>query len=255
MRKPKAEYYAEGNIGSGDDSGVNSSPDIGGLMNDFSNQMNQALQNQKEQSALEMEHIKNNLLGALESQNDYMNKYQDEQNKQFQEYQKNQSSEFNSLFGDMESYYDRQLKNLRNQIDGFATTYNKSSNIQYGGSGGRDYGGGSGGSNSGIYFDGQDDDVQYNRATQNAKDLVSRGELSKKNADDLLKQIAGQGNSGVGWSATGKAEQDRKDRLNDSSVRQSEIDRAKNVIENRKDSGQNTKVQEDYLNRLLKGGS
>lgn len=105
-----------------------------------------------------------------------------------------------------------------------------------------------------IYFDGVDDDIQFNNTVRNAKKFVSEGKVSQSEADQIKREIAGLGNNGVGWTAENW--KDNQERMrNDPSYVQSEIERAKLVIENRQAAGLSTAGQEKYLTSLQDGSA
>ena len=79
--------------------------------------------------------------------------------------------------------------------------------------------------------------------TPPSSDRIVTGSSSSSNTKDY-----GKG------AATGQAAIDNEARLNsDPAFRQSEIERTKQVISNRKEAGMDTSVQERYLNRLITG--
>lgn len=215
------------------DDGVGSGVDLGGVLNDFANQTNQAIQQNNQEMSYKMSEISGNLLGIIQDQNSYLNDYKSEQN------------------------------NIINQLKSDLANASKYSGGSSGGSSGSSYervatvqstrmAEDSYSSGSSIYFDDVDDDIQYNNVVKNLKDLTSSGQVSQKKATEIKKEIAGLGNNGVGWSVenyVGTASR----LVNDPSYLSSEIERTKLVMENRQKAGLSTKLQEDHLNRLIRG--
>jgi hypothetical protein len=76
--------------------------------------------------------------------------------------------------------------------------------------------------------------------------------LTKQNAALNTQIKAGYGDNGAGWSAQG--EKDLNQKLQNSSFKNSEIDRAKAVIANREAAGMDTSLQKKYLNQLQTTG-
>jgi hypothetical protein len=99
-----------------------------------------------------------------------------------------------------------------------------------------------------IYNDDIPDDIQYNQIQR----TVNQSDLIYDKQQELKKQVSGLGNNGVGWTPSSGAELNK--RLESQDFRNSEMDRAKLVIENRRKEGLSTTLQEKYLKKLEAGG-
>lgn len=97
-----------------------------------------------------------------------------------------------------------------------------------------------------IYIDRDVDKDQYNTILSNIKGLVTAGTVNQSAADKAAKIVAGLGNEGkIREGATGY------DPLPTTKAEiESEVTRAKNVIENRKAAGLDTTLQENYLKAI-----
>lgn len=102
-----------------------------------------------------------------------------------------------------------------------------------------------GGDNS-IYYDNVADDVQYKQV----QNYVGGLSVSDKEKQTIKSSVAGLGNNGENFNANHWSETEQRLKT-DTSFVQSEIERAKLVIENRKSSGLDISKQEKYLNQLM----
>ena len=199
------------------DDGVGDDVDLGGLMSDFANQTNQALQQNNQEMSYQLSEVAGNLFDVIGQQNEVINQLQ---------------KEFTTQLKDISSSSVVPVYQQASAVQNYSTTPNED--------------------NFSIYFDGVDDDIQYNNVVKNVQKAVSSGSISSKEGKKIKKEIAGLGNDGVGWTAEGY--KDNKERLASSPDHvRSEIERANLVIENRKASGLSTKLQEEYKERLVSG--
>jgi hypothetical protein len=105
-----------------------------------------------------------------------------------------------------------------------------------------------------IYFNDKNDEDEYNTISKNIKNSTGTGGLTGGQASKVLEKIAGTGNDGIGNSGADYSEEKTNNLLNkiknDSSVRQSEIERANQVIKNREKQGLDTSAQKNYLKTI-----
>lgn len=199
-----------------DESSVGSDVDLGGIMTDFANQTNQAIQQNNQEMSYQLSEVAGNLFDVIGEQNAVINQLQKDLQDQLDKVSQPQS---------VPVY---QQASITQNWSAAPTSQD---------------------SGSSIYFDGVDDDIQFNNVVQNVQKAVSRRSISRSEGDRIKKEIAGLGNDGVGWTA--ESQKLANERMNnDPTIRQTEIERTLSVIQNRKQQGLSTQRQTDHLRRL-----
>lgn len=202
---------------------VGSDSDLGGVLSDFSNQVNQSLQANNQEMSYQLSEVAGNLFDVVSQQNEVINQLQSQLNKQIT------NSSTGVSGGSGAAVY---------PVTTSAQTATAVETYQSSG--------------SSIYFDGNpNDDVQYYETSKNIEQAVSSGKINTTQAKELKKEVASYGNNGVGYDPKVSAQSEARLKT-DSTYKQAELERANLVIENRKAAGLSTKAQEDYIAKISK---
>jgi hypothetical protein len=223
-----------------DQSGVGQSSDLGGLMADFTNQTNEAIKKSNdgimEGVNSQLNTVISNLYDVITGQKEYIDQVKTSQQTVIDQIRADVTGTTNAI--------DRIGADVKTQLADVKSSYNTVFNTQETVSSVLP-------SVTSIYFDGKNDADQFKTIVAQVNQAVSSGTITQATATQTVKQVAGLGNDGVGWTAESwKPTQQRLE--TDPTFKQSEIDRARLVIENRQAQGLSITNQVNYLNSLMK---